>query len=143
MRIRCIVYLHQLLGDIQEALLAHVHQASPGCGYEGSRPAPSKTCTDNPQGLKGMSWPRCQLNNLFCWEVVLQPQVLEAKVQQCYKWSRTRCGCSNCGGVVVSGSISCAKQLFGALCNIHTCFSYSNRLQQPLTADAARAVITT
>ena len=33
---RAASYLHQLLGDIQEALLAHVHQAGPGCGYEGS-----------------------------------------------------------------------------------------------------------
>lgn len=27
-------YLHQLLSDIHVTLLAHVHQAGPGCGYQ-------------------------------------------------------------------------------------------------------------
>ncbi len=37
-------YLHELVGDVHEALLPHVHQAAPCCCYQPTRPAPSKPC---------------------------------------------------------------------------------------------------
>ena len=37
-------HLHELVGDVHEALLPHVRQAAPRCCYQRIRPAPSKPC---------------------------------------------------------------------------------------------------